>query len=591
MLVALLPRRVRFLIAEKSMHRTLIGRFARVAGCISVKRQSDVAYDGMGVVRWQPVSHNENCRTTSHTNERKNNTNDGTVKTSNEAVRQYRCSGGICDNLEPSGEEPDTRIYGEGTRFLVELRPGYKLFLGGRNADGDSKGYQVGTVKEIFSDNELTVSGQITTPCPPSGVVFSVEPKVDQSDVYDAVSESLKAGDTIGIFPEGRSHDRTTFLPLKPGVAVMALCSVLEGAEDVLIVPVGLTYHQADKFQSRATLNIGMPISVSEETAQQYQRYGRATATKLLNQVEEGMRNCVSTAEDHDTMACVKLCANLFSPERLRLGQDKYHSLTLRFSKLFWTFGSEQKFIELKAELQCYKRDLQSYGILDEEVWHLKHSTGGATLSLVEKCSNLALVSMLGVPLVVLWAPLALIAYWLTERHRVMALAGSKVKIRGTDVLASYKILVLMVVLPLFNLLYGLLFGMALFGPSPEAMYTMITSMCILPFLFYVSLRNTEKIGPLFRQIKILVAVISGKINVWRDTERKLITHRIEVQLMVRNLVEEFGPLLSASFLDSFYQCIPKVVLESDTKRLVQKRDEWSPIVVQRVLESREEIL
>lgn len=62
---------------------------------------------------------------------------------------------------------------------------------------------------------------------------------------------------------QGGSHDRTTLLPLKAGVAVMAVNALKSGAEDVLIVPVGLTYHNPHKTQSRASVTIGEPIPVS----------------------------------------------------------------------------------------------------------------------------------------------------------------------------------------------------------------------------------------------------------------------------------------------------------------------------------------
>jgi glycerol-3-phosphate O-acyltransferase/dihydroxyacetone phosphate acyltransferase len=47
------------------------------------------------------------------------------------------------------------------------------------------------------------------------GINFLVAPKLDQTEVYDAVHAVLHHGGTIGIFPEGGSHDRTDLLPLK----------------------------------------------------------------------------------------------------------------------------------------------------------------------------------------------------------------------------------------------------------------------------------------------------------------------------------------------------------------------------------------
>jgi glycerol-3-phosphate O-acyltransferase/dihydroxyacetone phosphate acyltransferase len=51
------------------------------------------------------------------------------------------------------------------------------------------------------------------------GVTFKVAPKVDQTEVYDAVFDTLSQGGCIGIFPEGGSHDRPELLPLKGTVA------------------------------------------------------------------------------------------------------------------------------------------------------------------------------------------------------------------------------------------------------------------------------------------------------------------------------------------------------------------------------------
>lgn len=47
------------------------------------------------------------------------------------------------------------------------------------------------------------------------GTPFQVAPKLDQTEVYDAVHAVLHHGGSIGIFPEGGSHDRTDLLPLK----------------------------------------------------------------------------------------------------------------------------------------------------------------------------------------------------------------------------------------------------------------------------------------------------------------------------------------------------------------------------------------
>ena len=65
---------------------------------------------------------------------------------------------------------------------------------------------------------------------------------MDQSKVFNAVFDSLKKGNCIGIFPEGGSHDRTDLLPLKVGIAIIAYGMVDKHNITVPIVPVGLNY-------------------------------------------------------------------------------------------------------------------------------------------------------------------------------------------------------------------------------------------------------------------------------------------------------------------------------------------------------------
>lgn len=103
---------------------------------------------------------------------------------------------------------------------------------------------------------------------------------------------------SLAIFPEGGSHDRTELLPLKPGVAIMALRAAMEGAEDILVVPLGLNYYQAHKILSRATIQVGTPIVIRDELVQLYQKDRREAVAELLSEIEQ-----VSNSPSYITMA------------------------------------------------------------------------------------------------------------------------------------------------------------------------------------------------------------------------------------------------------------------------------------------------
>jgi glycerol-3-phosphate O-acyltransferase/dihydroxyacetone phosphate acyltransferase len=76
-----------------------------------------------------------------------------------------------------------------------------------------------GTFVEGASSKMGPVSGFEGTP-------FKVAPKLNQSEVYDAVHTALVRGGSVGIFPEGGSHDQTQLLPLKGKLHIHRIMSL-----------------------------------------------------------------------------------------------------------------------------------------------------------------------------------------------------------------------------------------------------------------------------------------------------------------------------------------------------------------------------
>ena len=100
---------------------------------------------------------------------------------------------------------------------------------------------------------------------------FRVATRPDHSAMFGAVLRRLERGACIGIFPEGGSHDRTDLLPLKCGVADIALqYACATDGRAVPIVPCGLTYFNGHQFRARAVLEFGPPFSVSDEQVAQH---------------------------------------------------------------------------------------------------------------------------------------------------------------------------------------------------------------------------------------------------------------------------------------------------------------------------------
>ncbi len=122
------------------------------------------------------------------------------------------------------------------------------------------KGAGEAVVSEVVTDTELllnkpfegeaaiTLLSSTDESGKPVGTPFKHMPSVDQSKMFEAVVKRLSRNGAVGIFPEGGSHDRSEMLPLKAGVAIMALETLCKFPGTKLrIIPTGLHYFNADK--------------------------------------------------------------------------------------------------------------------------------------------------------------------------------------------------------------------------------------------------------------------------------------------------------------------------------------------------------
>jgi glycerol-3-phosphate O-acyltransferase/dihydroxyacetone phosphate acyltransferase len=272
-------RRLAILVAEKSMRRKFIGWLSRRVGAVPVARAQDMTSPGTG--------------------------------------RIY-----LRDPQQP------LKIRGIGTKFTEECMAGGLLVLpavGGRSAASSE-------IAEVVNDEEIvlkkefkasTALQQLTAETADGkGTTFKKAPKVDQTMVYDAVFERLNSGGCVGIFPEGGSHDRTELLPLKAGVAIMALGALAANPDcDLKIVPAGLNYFHAHKFRSRAVVEFGNPIEVPKELVDMYRAGEKREAVRaLLEIIYNGLLAVTVTSPDYDTL--MVRCLNLVVVEQSTILTD-----------------------------------------------------------------------------------------------------------------------------------------------------------------------------------------------------------------------------------------------------------------------------
>lgn len=215
-------------------------------------------------------------------------------------------------------------VLGVGTSFMADFEPKKKILLGKAFGGG------TGDVAEVLDDNRLRLVKPFSAKTmealsqhlvgapykvrpsypsvfpPASNMASQILPHVDQSEMYASVFRELEAGGSLGIFPEGGSHDRTTLLPLKAGVSIMALGALEENPSlQLKIVPVGLSYFHPQKFRSRAVVEFGSPIEIPREMIDGFTKGGvekHAAVSGVMALIVDGLKSVTVRAPDYETL-------------------------------------------------------------------------------------------------------------------------------------------------------------------------------------------------------------------------------------------------------------------------------------------------
>lgn len=153
------------------------------------------------------------------------------------------------------------------------------------------------------------------------GTNFKYAPRIDNTAVFQNVFNHLHSNGCVGIFPEGGSHDRPSLLPIKAGVAIMALgAAAADPSINVSVVPCGLHYFHRNKFRSRAVLEFGQPIVVDGEMGMQYEKDPREQTSELLDKITQASfvrsyRQCTRLRNFNDNSSCSQIVQTCCSEE------------------------------------------------------------------------------------------------------------------------------------------------------------------------------------------------------------------------------------------------------------------------------------
>ncbi|KAF2220462.1 hypothetical protein BDZ85DRAFT_241111 [Elsinoe ampelina] len=513
-------RRVNWLIADKSMKRKFIGFGAGLVGSVPVGRALDNKKPAKGTL------------------------------------------------YLPDPEGDATLVKGRGVDFtLQEYMVGGLLVLPSVNNEAANA-----EIKEILGRDEIRLKkpfkgpvaykqltgreaqegGKVTNY---EGTKFSVAPHVDQSAVYDAVFTKLQQNGCIGIFPEGGSHDRTELLPLKPGVAIMALGALAENPDcGVKIVPCGMNYFHAHKFRSRAVVEFGTPVEVPPELVEKYKNGQKREAVgELLETVYNALVSVTVVAPDYDTLMLIQAVRRLYNPKGKKLPLPMIVELNRRLVKGYQTYKDDPRIISLKKSILDYNRTLMMLNIRDHQVSYAKFPLWKTFGLFFYRLGKLAVLGTVVLPGTVLFAPVFIVGKSISIKKSKEALAASSVKVRAKDVVATWKLLVSMALAPILYTFYNILLAIwhhknRIGGRAPDWVpywAIFLLGYIVFPAITFGALRFGEVAMDIAKSLRPLFLSLHPTSG---STMHKLRVRRNELVEQVTSVINELGPELYPDF-------------------------------------------
>lgn len=387
------------------------------------------------------------------------------------------------------------------------------------------------------------------------GIKFSVAPHIDQGQVYNAVFDRLHSGGCIGIFPEGGSHDRTELLPLKAGLAIMALGALEKDPNcNVKIVPVGMNYFHAHKFRSRAVIEFGAPIDIEPELVRQYSTGQKREAVgEVLNRVFDGLSAVTVQAPNYDTLMLIQAVRRLYNPKGKPLPLPTVVELNRRLIKGYETYKDDPRIVALRTDVLNYNRALFRMNIRDHQVSYAKFPIWKVVYLLIYRSLKVMILGLAALPGVILFSPVFILGKLISRQKAKEALAASSVKVKARDVVATWKILVSLALAPTLDFIYTVILTAWTYKNRVRGMvptwvplwFIAIAGIAFFPAICFAALRVGEIGMDILKSLKPLWFAVSPSGS---NTLVKLRAERENLIERINTVINELGPELYPDF-------------------------------------------
>jgi 1-acyl-sn-glycerol-3-phosphate acyltransferase len=133
---------------------------------------------------------------------------------------------------------------------------------------------------------------------------------------FQACYETLEAGETIGIFPEGTSDMLRKVKKVKTGAARIVLETESRNGYDlgVQLIPLGLHFFSRSRFRSRVLVNVGEAIPLVKYFTQ-YHLDSLAGVTALTQEIQARLEKLTVNIRDHELDEFVRDLEQIYREE------------------------------------------------------------------------------------------------------------------------------------------------------------------------------------------------------------------------------------------------------------------------------------
>lgn len=262
-------------------------------------------------------------------------------------------------------------------------------------------------------------------------------------ETFATCTRALGDGESVALFPEGKSHSEPHLQPIRTGAARIAGLALASGKRPA-IVPVGLHYSARSTFRSDAALLFGEPLDLSGLPFVEGDE--PELVRNLTGRIEVGLGSVTLNAERFEDLdlvdALLPVARDLLPPGADGEGGEE---ITLRREFLRGYYAARARrpaeVAAVESAVRSYREALRSAGLGDADI--------------AEWCGTGRALSRAapGIVLAALAYPLALYGYLFHFVPYTLAGPAAQLVNREPDTLGTYKLYAGLLLYPLF---YGL---------------------------------------------------------------------------------------------------------------------------------------